>query len=84
MYDKQKLNTLSDREREVFFLIAKGMTNGEIAKKCFISLDTVKSHTRRLYKKLGIKNRSQIVIYAFVTEQIEWNEQEGKLLCQEK
>ncbi|GAB4274032.1 response regulator transcription factor [Thermincola ferriacetica] len=49
--------TLSNRERQIFSLIAKGQTAGEIAGTIGISVTTVKTYRKRIYKKLGIKNK---------------------------
>ncbi len=56
---KQKY-TLSDREIEVVELLAKGMTNELISRELHISINTVKSHIKRIYKKLNISNRLQL------------------------
>lgn len=50
---------LSEREIEVLQLIAEGLTNREIAKNLYLSLNTVKVHTRNIYGKLGVNNRTQ-------------------------
>jgi LuxR family maltose regulon positive regulatory protein len=50
---------LSERELEVLQRIAEGLTNREIATKLFLSLNTVKAHTRNIYGKLGVNNRTQ-------------------------
>jgi LuxR family maltose regulon positive regulatory protein len=52
---------LSERELEVLQLIAEGLTNPEIASRLFLSLHTVKTHTRNIYGKLGVRNRTQAV-----------------------
>lgn len=57
---KQKY-TLSDREIEVVELLVKGMTNKLISSDLHISINTVKSHIKRIYSKLGISNRLQLV-----------------------
>lgn len=58
------LDTLTAREREVFLLVAKGLTNAEIAGSVFLSEATVKSHVRSVLMKLGLRNRIQVVITA--------------------
>jgi DNA-binding NarL/FixJ family response regulator len=55
---------LSKRESEVLNLLAEGITNQEIAKKLYISENTVKTHTSRLFEKLGVKNRTAAVLKA--------------------
>ena len=52
---------LSARELSVLELVARGLTDGEIAKECGISEFTVKTHLRHLYVKLGAKNRAHAV-----------------------
>lgn len=55
---------LSTREEEVLALIALGLTNPEIGSELFLSVDTVKTYVRRLYSKLGVKNRAQAALRA--------------------
>ena len=52
---------LSRRELEVLDLMAKGLSNQEIASKLFVSLNTVKTHTSNLFFKLDVKRRTQAV-----------------------
>ena len=59
---------LSEREVEVLQLIAEGLTNPEIAARLFLSLNTVKVHTRNIYGKLGAHNRTQAVAQARALE----------------
>jgi len=56
--------SLSMREQEVLALIAFGMSNAEIGKELFLSIDTVKTYVRRLYSKLGVRNRAQAALHA--------------------
>lgn len=58
------IEPLSGREIEVLDLLADGLTNPEIAKELFISLPTVKSHTRNIYGKLGVHKRREAVAQA--------------------
>jgi LuxR family maltose regulon positive regulatory protein len=60
----ESVEPLSERELEVLQLIAKGLTNPEIAARLFLSLNTVKVHTRNIYGKLGVNNRTQAVARA--------------------
>jgi LuxR family maltose regulon positive regulatory protein len=55
---------LSERELEVLQLVAEGLTNQEIATRLFLTLNTVKVHTRNIYGKLGVNNRTQAVARA--------------------
>ena len=57
-------SALSDREQEVLALIAVGHTNKEIAHELFLSVDTVKTHVRRLFAKLRVRNRAQAALLA--------------------
>ncbi|MEM6633935.1 MAG: response regulator transcription factor [Bacteroidota bacterium] len=52
---------LSEREYEVLQLMAKGLSNQEIADQLHISLNTVKTHTSNLYSKLDVRRRTQAV-----------------------
>ena len=52
---------LSPRELEVLQLTAQGLSNREIGERLFIALNTVKGHNRRIYGKLGVKNRTQAI-----------------------
>ena len=58
------IEPLTDRETEVLRLIAKGLTNPEIATRLFLSLHTVKTHTRNIYSKLGVHTRTEAVATA--------------------
>ena len=62
--DSALVEPLSEREIEVLQLIAGGLTNPEIANSLFLSLHTVKVHTRNIYSKLGAHNRTQAVAKA--------------------
>jgi two-component system, NarL family, response regulator LiaR len=57
-------DALSTREQEVLALIALGMSNAEIGSELFLSVDTIKTYVRRLYQKLGAKNRAQAALHA--------------------
>jgi DNA-binding NarL/FixJ family response regulator len=55
---------LTDREMEVLKLVAKGMNNRDIAKRLFISENTVKNHIRNILEKLQLHSRMEAVVYA--------------------
>jgi LuxR family maltose regulon positive regulatory protein len=55
------IEPLSDREIEVLQLLAKGLTNQVIATRLVLSPHTIKTHTRNIYSKLAVKNRTQAV-----------------------
>ena len=55
---------LTDRELEVLKLVAQGLNNREIAKRLFISENTVKNHVRNILEKLQLHSRMEAVMYA--------------------
>jgi LuxR family maltose regulon positive regulatory protein len=58
------IEPLTARELDVLHLLEEGLTNPEIAQRLYISLPTVKSHTRNIYGKLGVHSRKQAVVQA--------------------
>ena len=56
------MENFTERERDVLFLLLKGLNNKEIPKKLFISNHTTKAHVASIYKKLGVSNRVQAAI----------------------
>ena len=67
---KQTLNiddnyNLTDREKEVLEYICEGLNNGEISKMLDVSINTIKVHVSSIIQKLGVEDRTQVVVKAF-------------------
>ena len=64
-HEAKALELLSRREREVLTLVARGLSNNECAEQLFMSEGTVKTHVKRIYTKLDLRDRTQAVIFAY-------------------
>lgn len=60
-----EMDVLTDREREIVILAARGLTNAEIAARLFLSPLTAKTHVNRAMTKLGVRDRAQLVVLAY-------------------
>jgi DNA-binding NarL/FixJ family response regulator len=63
----KELDDLSTREREVFRLVARGLSNAQIGQELFIGETTVKTHVTHILSKLGLHDRVQAVVLAYQT-----------------
>jgi len=63
----ERLDLLTDREREVVALVARGLSNDEIGAELIMSPLTAKTHVSRAMTKLGLRDRAQLVVFAYET-----------------
>jgi DNA-binding NarL/FixJ family response regulator len=67
----KELDELSERERDVFRLLARGLSNAEIGRELYISETTVKTHVTHILQKLNVRDRVQAVVLAHETGIVE-------------
>jgi DNA-binding NarL/FixJ family response regulator len=65
--ERDRLRFLTEREREVVALVGAGLSNEEIAARLFLSPATAKTHVSRSMIKLGVRDRAQLVVFAYET-----------------
>lgn len=61
---KRALNLLTEREKEVLFLLVTGLTNKALAERLFVSSTTIKTHTLNIYQKIDVANRTAAILKA--------------------
>ena len=66
---EEKMETLTPREQEILSHLVKGFTNKEISSATNLAVDTVKTHLRNIFRKFGVKNRTQAITQAMKLSQ---------------
>ena len=60
---EEKIGTITERERDIMGLVARGMDNKEIAAELFLAEGTVRNHISRILEKLELKDRTQLAVF---------------------
>lgn len=61
---RERIASLTERERQVLSLVAEGLSNGEVGQRLFLSPETVKEHVSRILGKMRVANRIQAAVVA--------------------
>ena len=69
-FETKGLAALTRRPRQVANLVLRGFSNGEIAERLGISVNTVKAHVHAMYKKLNVHNRTKLAIALMKRQQV--------------
>jgi len=72
--ESQARHMLTPRELELITLMVRGMMVKEIARTLLVSEKTVRNHLSNIYRKCGVYDRVQVVLYALKTGLVDWNE----------
>lgn len=67
----KNIDTLSPAERTVFNLYMEGYTGKEIAEKLYLSINTIKTHNKRIYEKMNVSSRNELMVYINMMKEIE-------------
>jgi len=60
-----RLNRMTEREREVLVLVARGLSNAEVATALRLGEATVRTHVGHIFAKIGVRDRAQAVVFAY-------------------